>query len=455
MSSATPTRDHRRPTDSRRPRFRPGALCALALATACGGDGGSDVIDPIPQDTTDPSFVEVAPPTGSRSTDVQAVLVALGRVSVGGTVQFQEGTYLIGAGYEAIQTAKDGLTIRGHANGTVLRGGDPSLGQQFWGLVLRGGGYTVEGLTFESFVFTGLYLGDYDSGVGGSLVQNSAFVANAIGVIVAGRDAPSTIIRDNDFIDNGSAIFVNGGRANFERNEVHAPDPARVPDAPGDYPPYPFAVAMTWGGVPAANSGTVGPCIGNVFADNNVSGYGDGFMITARGVECSGNVIRGNTVTNQVAFDAIDGASLAWIFAGEGGTLIDNEISGNVLDGSDGLGIVLEGASRTTVTGNQISNVSASSLLSPDYLGGTGIWLWGSDDNEVADNQFTAVEGWHVVLDGDRNSVQLTSATDSVLDLGVDNQVSHPSQQIAGPPPAVAKLRMIRRLQRLLGPPGA
>jgi hypothetical protein len=247
------------------------------------------------------------------------------------------------ASYEAIQTAADDLTIRGHANGTVLRGGDPSTGQQLWGLVLRGGGHTVEALTFESFVHSGLFLGDYASGVGGSMVRNSAFVANAIGVIVAGRDAAATVIQDNDFIDNGSAIFVDGGRANFVRNEVHAPDPTRVPDAPGDYPP-----------------------------------------LSLRG----GHDMGGSTLHGS----------------GHGGTLHRQRLR---------------------------------------------------DDNEVADNQFPAIEGWQVVLDGDRNSVQLTSATDSVLDLGTDNQVSHPLQQIAGRPPAVAKLRMIRRLQRLIRPPSA
>jgi len=74
----------------------------------------------------------------------------------------------------------------------------------------------------------------------------------------------------------------------------------------------------------------------------------------------------------------------------------------------------------------------------------------GSDDNELTENDFAAIEGWHVVLDGDRNRVELTSATDSVLDLGADNQVSHPSQQIAGGPRAAPKPCMTRKLEELL-----
>lgn len=46
------------------------------------------------------------------------------------------------------------------------------------------------------------------------------------------------------------------------------------------------------------------------------------------------------------------------------------------MDGNEGIGIVLETASGITATGNHITNVSASDLVSPDYLGGTGIWLW-------------------------------------------------------------------------------
>ena len=97
--------------------------------------------------------VHVAPPTGEREADRASIVAALNEVEPGGIVQFAPGTYLIGAGIR-IRVAR--LTLRGHSQGTTLRGCDPDefatyglpeLSENCDGLRLLAGHQSVHDLT--------------------------------------------------------------------------------------------------------------------------------------------------------------------------------------------------------------------------------------------------------------------------------------------------------------------
>jgi hypothetical protein len=58
---------------------------------------------------------------------------------------------------------------------------------------------------------------------------------------------------------------------------------------------------------------------------------------------------------------------------------------------------------------------------------GSGIWVSrGSDENELMGNTFQDIAAHAIVLEGDRNRVEIRRAGDTVRDVGNDNRVSEP-----------------------------
>jgi parallel beta-helix repeat protein len=428
--------------------------------------------------------VNVAPPTGARETDRASILAALELVQSDGTIHFAPGTYLVG---ELIRVTVPGITLRGHPDGTTLRGCDPEEFVEMEvarydcnGLDLTGGRQTVRGLTFE-YASHALHIGCCavrneaeeqslvagerlePSRVGGYRVEENTFryVQNGIRVIDE-ADEP-TVVRGNRFIDTYHAIAVHGRTVHFLDNEVTTPDPARVPFTghPGG------ALALT----PVNMSEDLTSCAHNVVAGNRIEGHPDAILIWAwPGTACRHNVIRDNTIAVQrVRFPA----SSTWVLwrherdstvvgvpitlhndstppvgprdeAAPPGVMQENVIEGNRLLGAEGVGIELLHASRNRIVNNTISGIAPRDPFPGNTLGpppawreanGAGVWLSpGSHENEIVGNTFADIAAHAIVVEGDGNTVETRSAADAVRDLGADNQFWGPDGTIPRDP---------------------
>jgi hypothetical protein len=87
------------------------------------------------------------------------------------------------------------------------------------------------------------------------------------------------------------------------------------------------------------------------------------------------------------------------------------------------------GGACFTITGVAALDPFPGNILGFPYpespaANGSGIWLSpGSDENEIVGNTFADVASHAVVLEGDRNRVEMRTLTDAVRDLGSGNQV--------------------------------
>jgi len=414
-----------------------GALGQSASATALGGAAapGADT-------------VHVAPPTGEPATDRASILAALEQVQPGGTVQFAPGTYLVG---EGIDVAVPRVTLLGHGDGTVLRGCDAGEFTELEhavehcnGLELSGGHQTVRGLTFE-LAWHGLVVGccgdSHVPGRGAYLIEDNTFRESPNGIRVVGQWTEPAVIRGNRFINTYHAVVVNGMTAHVLDNDVTVPESDRVPNTrhPGG--------AMSIGGW--ADFGAPA-CDGNVIAGNRISGHPDAIVILLfAGAACRDNEIRGNVieaarvsvppasraVTVRDSTDSTVGGVPIAVINRVGGTAENNRIEGNRIMGAVGLAIEITGGSGNRIAGNTISGVARREPFPGNTLdrrgpewgsaNGAGIWISaGSDENEIVGNVFDGMAAHAIVLEGDRNRVELRSSADSVRDLGTDNQVT-------------------------------
>jgi proline iminopeptidase len=468
-----------------------------------------------------PAVVPVAEPTGERERDRTSILAALERVVPGGTVQFAAGTYLVG---EIISITTPEITLLGHREGTTLRGCDDAdftrdvATRSCNGLELGGRRQTVRNITFEN-VFWGLHLGccwgewstqrradgstferpDLRPTEGGHLVEGNTFRSAASGIRVNGDWSDPAIVRHNRFIDNWHAISINGHTVHLLDNEFSVPEPQRVPffgfpwDAISISPPLPVLA----GDGPQA-------CIGNVVAGNRIEGYIEGVRIetSTPGSTCRDNVVRDNTIVvarvlnpDPTEFNLSDPADSTFVgvpialrhergASGQAGAvsaaaLTGNAIEGNRIIGAEGIALEVRNASGNRIANNTIVGVrvrepypgntmggrAAEGLaLEWDEANGSGIWISrGSEENEITGNVFEDLAAHAIVIEGDRNRVELRSAGDAVRDLGSGNRV------VAGTAPTAADeevealtVRFVRALNdeswRLLAPlyaPGA
>jgi hypothetical protein len=416
-----------------------------------------------------PDTVHVALPTGERDIDRASILNAIGEVRPGGTILFAPGTYLVG---ELIPVETPRITLLGHPRGTVLRACDPeeydemelavasaSADDEAWAAVTRcgmfmftGGRVTVRGFTFE-YTRLGLLLGCcHRGGVmvptdGGYRIEDNTF-QNLGNGIRAMLDSPvRSVIRNNRFINVFHALSApQVSHLRFVDNDMSVPDPRNVP-AMG-YPS--FAVAIN-------ALGSAASCEHNLVAGNRIEGHPIGIkIVTAPGSTCRYNVIRDNTIiasrvplpasriydfephiTNEedstffgVPLQLVNGVSPR----GQSGVLEDNLIEGNRVIGAQGLAIYVWQASHNRIADNTITGVVALDPFPGNVLGfpypespasnGSAIWISArSDENEIIGNTFSAIASHSIVLEGDRNVVEMRGASDSVRDLGSGNQV--------------------------------
>jgi pimeloyl-ACP methyl ester carboxylesterase len=473
-----------------RNRFTAG-LSGLALLLAAG----CVAVQPLPgAPGDDAGVVHVAPPTGERTTDRASILAALDEVEPGGTIQFAAGTYLIG---EIISVTVPHITLLGHPDGTSLRGCDPAefVDRQFVrencnGLELAGGHQTVRDFTFE-YAHWALHLGCCqgerallrapDGSLvegpaiyrteGGHLVERNVFRRSLSGIRMYGDWTEPAIVRNNRFVDNWHSVSINGNTVHLLDNDFSVPEPERVPfygfpwDAVKIGPPLPLQ---------ETDETLVRACAHNIVAGNRIDGSPDGIRIEIYepGTSCRRNVIRDNTITvrrvrapaperwftlsdeSDPTFVGIPVALLNYPEAfgqnepGRESFLEDNLIEGNRIIGADGLGFEVLHASRNRIVNNTISRIAERDPFPGNALGprgetgalewreadGAGIWLSpGSDENEIAGNIFEDVASYAIVLEGDRNSVDVRSVDDTVRDLGSGNRVSSPDTPTSSP----------------------
>jgi hypothetical protein len=420
--------------------------------------------------------VHVATPTGETEVDRANVQAAFDAVQPGGTVMFAPGTYLLGAG---ARLTVPNVTVLGHPDGTVLRGCDPNafftadattnFPLQFGctGLYVQTERQTVRGLTFE-YTWHGIVVGPYPTteeefmamlasgenlpatyDSGGQHIEGNTFRATPNGLRVLGVGNELSVVRDNDFIDVFHAIGIYGAPLHFVDNRVIVSDPGRVP-----FSRHPGSAILV------GDQGT--DCSNHVVAGNRIEGYPDAiYVLVPRGGICRGVDIRDNTIrVARVSFPDLQGwyrrteqdstmvggpITLMNDFwfpgmpeADTPGVLESVLVQGNRIIGAEGLGILVQGVSRSRFEGNTITGVQLRTPFPgitwdgfPQQWGdanGSGIWISaGSEENEIVGNTFEDVAGSAVFIQGDRNRVELRAASDDVRDLGSGNVVRGPA----------------------------
>jgi parallel beta-helix repeat protein len=283
------------------------------------------------------------------------------------------------------------------------------------------------------------------------------------------------VIRGNRFINTFHAVVVHGSIVHVVENDISVPEPERVPST--GHPGVAIPVSATDLNLEAALL-----CAGNVIAGNRIRGHPDGIAIRLfrAGVSCRDNVIRGNTVavervkvpasweiTLTESDSSVVGVPIALINEPKAdpevfgsaevdeqeGMLEGNLIEGNAILGAEGIGIELFHASGNRIVNNTITRVARRdpfpgitvNSFDPQKSGwreanGSGIWVSpGSEENEILGNTFDDIASHAIVLEGDRNHVELTDSADIVRNLGTGNEITvragesrradHPSQR--------------------------
>jgi pimeloyl-ACP methyl ester carboxylesterase len=375
------------------------------------------------------SVVHVAPPTGKTEADRASILAALGQVRPGGTVQFGSGRYLVGP---IIRIDTPGITLLGHAEGTVLRGCelddyeamerafieafqlhgfevDHTILQRCGQLHLTGGNVTVRAITFEQSRM-GVVLGCCEndqvlrSFAGGYVIEGNTFRNTGNSIRAWLQSEEPTVIRGNEFINTYHALSAMASRIHFVDNRVSVPEPALVP-----FETHP-GFGITIGAYPVSTEGgeapPLEPCIENVISGNHVEGHPDALVLFAGpGMTCRDNEVRENTlISTRVPrpevwrFEAIWpindpddptfvglplrlwGAAAAEIppeLAGEGlepGGLLGTRVYANEIRGADGLGLQLTNASGNQIVENTVSQIRVRDPFPGNDSGSPGGW---------------------------------------------------------------------------------
>ncbi len=417
-----------------------------------------------PSGMSETDTIYVAPPTGKQETDRASIQAAVEQVEPGGTIQFAPGTYLIGAGIR-IEVAR--LTLRGHPQGTTLRGCDPvefatfalsELSENCDGLRLLAGHQSVYDLTFE-YAFTGLHLGlmwETDNqgarSEGGDRIMNNTFRTGK-GVLLEGDWSEPSVIQNNRFINNYHAVNIFGATAHVLDNYFSVPEPERVPIA--GFPDEAIRIfprdRKTGVTMPAV-------CGRNVVAGNRIEGslIGIEIRVPEADASCNGNVIRDNWIAvtpahvpdwsdygapddNRFVYGvALALNNLAAESSGSENKATAPRISGNVIEGNrivggSGPAIQLYGAAGNRIVANTITGIQLRETYPGHTLGfptpgtdanGSGIWLSpGSNGNEIENNSFKDIASNALFMEGDNNLVQVKNPADSIRDLGTGNKV--------------------------------
>jgi hypothetical protein len=446
-------------------------VVALGVTEDAANAAGPMTVPAAPADT-----VHVSRPVGEREGDRASILTALQQVQPGGTVQFAPGIYMLGG---SVTISVPEVTLAGSSDGTTLRGCDladladsEARTDRCGGLELRGARQTVRNLTFEQMSWASLQIsgGRSEEGrllpatTGGHLIEGNTF-RNSDSFNVISDAAEPIVIRNNTFFNTYHAVAIQGRNVHFVDNIISAPDPRRIPYGRAD-----IAIGI-------AQFSPAGPrCADNLVAGNRIEGHSDGTAIGVfgPGTTCRGNVVRNNTISvvrvaltdreRMVLGDAFGSTAVGvavsllnypamcrsipagvelvpmWCSPaatlGQDAVLSDNLIQGNRINGGEGFAVELLHASSNRILNNTITGIARWDRF-PDgvlrhpshYLEGNGSGILispGSDENEIVGNTFQDVAAHAIVLQGNRNRVEIGGTADTVRDLGNDNQVSGP-----------------------------
>jgi hypothetical protein len=443
-----------------------GGLAALVLLAA----GCADHAPPFAPDATHQlaaagslHVVQVAPPVGDATTDRASILTALAEVRPGGTVQFAEGTYVIGfndGAWNYIRVTVPRITLQGHPDGTTIRGCDIEPQQIVnggcIGFELSGGYQSVHGLNFRDMTQAlslgeDGFLGPADNRVGGYRVEANTFRDITWPVSAYGKWTQPAFVRQNTVINAFEGVAVYGGRVHVVDNHFSAPDPGRIPNW---FSPVYAVTLNAW----EATFISSGPSEHNLIAGNHVEGFVDAVsvFVLGAGAPCRHNVIRDNVIIDSREYQTGGGAGPVYIsnWTGNVGFLSDNLVQGNRIHGSFGNAVIIISGERNRVVNNTITDVVITLPFQP-WLGGNGSGVWiseGSRENRILNNTFADIEAEEVVLDGDHNHVATRSASDVVRDLGVGNRITGPGSVVTTAAPVGTRAGgVVRAAERVEG----
>jgi hypothetical protein len=434
-----------------------GVLLAGTLAAGCEGPGTTPESGRATAEAggvAHADTVRIPLPSGDPGTDRAALVEALTGAAPGSLVQFQAGTYVVGA---LLRIDTPGLVLEGHPEGTVLRGcslddyaGMERDAAQAWeedpsasgyGPLARcgmfhftGGEVTLRGLVFEQSRL-GVILGcceadgQIEAGPGGYLVEGNTFRNTGNSVRAALVALEPTIVRDNTFTNTFHALSAVGSRIHFVNNRVSVPDSEQVPGE--GYAGFAVAIGAVSPDY-AAGPTPAGACSDNHIVGNSIEGHVDGIVLRADpGTVCSGTRVAGNTVRIRRArypqpwpYEDIfplpnpDDPTLAGVpltvlgFGGDGvepGRFEATVVEENRVEGADGLGLEIVNAPGIRIEGNRFSEIRmrapfpgnpSGAMPGWEAANGAAIWLGpGSDGAEVGANHFADVARWEIYLD--------------------------------------------------------
>lgn len=326
--------------------------------------------------------VHVAAPTGDPAIDVANIEAAIAGAGPGDTVQFKRGTYRVFDDTQFL-VATPGVTLQGARKGrTTLRATQVFAEIPFAGMFrLVGGGQTVRNLRFRD-IYRALSIGEPGASLGGYLVENCVFRNGDSGIeFVSFSDDVSTV-RNNRFVDLRNSIFLVGKTVHFHNNEVLSRNPE---DIVATGLPY-FAVTV----LPEFFSG-INVAENNRIEGNSFVGGADAIILFGNfpGEVNRNNVIRNNHATGLRIFNEFNDGSVVILAGSDVGAVEGNIVENNELEGSEGVGIPLEGADNNLITDNEIEDLSGDKeTFSTTFLGaerGTGIFLDATSEGNVVD----------------------------------------------------------------------
>jgi len=366
-------------------------LAALVIATGCDRptQPAPEQADLVPGRNDNASeteleygaVVHVAPPTGQSAADIESIRAAVASATPGATIQFSPGRYVLEDGTQFVVSVP-GVTLRGHRDGTIIRGA-PGVNSELSGnFLLNGGRQTVRGLTFEGFSLA-VSFGEIAPAerTGGYRLEDCTFRNGDIGFSFVGFSNDVSIVRNNRFINTSIAFAMAGKTLHFRHNSVTVPNPERTPFGQPDF------VALI---LPEYLSG-INVCENNRFESNRIVGNADGFVFVVEpGQTCRSNLIRGNRFIDQRIFRPVDGGSMA-AFVG-GGRFRGNSIVDNELRGSEGVGLVILYGIENRIVRNRFSDLPGEKEPSTGFPGTAIILGEATRRNVVANNQFRNVE---------------------------------------------------------------
>ena len=397
---------------------------ALLLTAAALGGGCQEPTQPpsLQLEESDGAVVRVAAPTGNEAVDIPNIRAAIAAATPGAVIQFARGTYAIGDPRETqFVVSVPGVTLQGDRRGTTMRGvrlfaSDPRAAEcclpGSGSFLLNGGHQTVRRLNFDGFLWA-LSLGAPGSPIGGYRVEQNTFRNGYVGVDLITFSDDVTTVEDNTFENLTAPLFIGGKTIKIRHNLITTTDPAELtwgqPAQGVNF--FPEFLSLFLPGFPA--SPTV--CENNVVEGNTFVRFNESiFFLTLPGDVCRNNVIRNNEVIDAHIYNTlfIDNGSMAYL--GAPGLYQNNVIQGNVLHGSEGVGVILETGSGNRIIGNEFHDLPGQQSTYVGYPGTAIILGAATSGNKVRGNEFENVVNPVVDL-GTDNSVQGARTTSTPL----------------------------------------